>query len=115
MANGTLAPLYPMGPHQQSAWLVQGGDAKTLAPLLWQTWTGSEPTKTLPNPASNRAISNSAGFANELMALTTLAQSLEQTANKVTAAHATFLSNQEAALDQIQQISSLLQAISDQN
>ena len=117
MVTGTIAPLYPMGAPQPEALVVSGGAPKALAPLMWNDWTGNVQTVPQPtNTASNRPITPiKSGLTSELAALAALAQSLQETTHKVTEAHALFLSNQDAALNQIQQISHLLQAISDQN
>ena len=122
MTGVDLAPLFPLGAQQPNALLVQGGEVTSLAPLLWQAWAGVEaqtpkPTVPQPNPAPNRAVKSTttAGLTQELAALTAMANALQQTSDRVTEAHALFLRNQDAALDQIQQISHLLQAIRNEN
>ena len=115
MSTSALAPLFLLGPQQPNAMWIRGGEISKEAPLLWGTWTGVTPKTPQPNPAPNRAISApQTGLANELAALTALAHSLQHTADKVTEAHGQFLRNQEAALDQIQAISHLLQSFQDE-
>lgn len=113
--DAALAPLVPLGPPQPQALQVRAEPVKAVAPLLWGLWTGESAPETQPNPAPNRAVAKPAkSLIEELSALTTLAQAIQQTSDKVTEAHATFLRNQGAALDQIQAISHLLQSIGDE-
>ena len=116
MTNGAIAPLYPLGPPQPAAFLVTGGAPNLLAPLSWYDWVVPKPSEVQPNPAPNRPRPSAAmNLTPELAGLTALARSLQETTEKVTAAHSQFLSNQTAALDQIKQISDLLQAFTKRN
>jgi len=116
MSNEALAPLYPLGSETAAALSFPSGGVRKTAPLLWANWAGIE-SEPRPNPAPNRPenMTSHSQLLEQLAALSTLANSLQQTAESVNQAHAIFLRNQDAALDQIHQISTLLQALKDRN
>ena len=125
MNTSALAPLQPLGPSRGPAITVSGSGVQHDAPLLWATWTGT-PTIIQPNPGINRPVSKPErtvevtlpeqdNLLRHLTAMSTLAHSLQQTSETVTKAHAQFLENQENALNQIQQINALFEAIRQQH
>ena len=120
MPQEPLAPLLPFETGATEVFTVPTGEDRPTRPLTWIEWTGAT-VEDQPNPASNRPENRAleAPTANAIVAqaaaLSTLAQSMQKTAERVNSAHAQFLRNQESALEQLQQVHHLLRSLQDQN
>ena len=124
MSIDGLPTLHPLGPARDIAFSFppeEVGSTSSLAPLAWTVWTGLT-ADVLPNPAPNRQtkaaqrepnVTNR--LAEQLLAMSVLAQSLQKTSETVNYAHSIFVSNQENALEQIQQINHLFEAINNRH